>query len=92
MTSDERFAMLVDAEHIARDNRRLTRLLKDAQLRLPSACIEDIDTSPARRIDKALVRQLGACSWVHEQLGILLCGPTGVGKRGPILIPMGRNG
>ena len=80
LTSDERFALLVDAEYLARDNRRLGRLLKDAQLRLPSACIEDIDTSPARGVDKATVRQLGACSWVHEQLGILLCGPTGVGK------------
>ena len=80
LTFDERFALLVDAEYLARDNRRLGRLLKDAQLRLPSACIEDIDTSPARGVDKATVRQLGACSWVHEHLGILLCGPTGVGK------------
>ena len=48
LTFDERFALLVDAEHLARDNRRLSRLLKDAQLRLPSACIEDVDTSPAR--------------------------------------------
>ena len=80
LTFDERFALLVDAEHLARDNRRLGRLLRDAQLRLPNACIEDIDTSPARGIDKALVRQLGTCSWVHEHLSLLLCGPTGVGK------------
>ena len=39
---DERFAMIVDAEHLARDNRRLKRLLKDANLRIPSACIEDV--------------------------------------------------
>ena len=80
LSFDERFALLVDAEHLARDNRKLTRLLKDAQLRLPSACIEDIDTTPARGIDKAFVRQLGGCSWVQEHLSILLCGPTGVGK------------
>lgn len=49
---DERFGMLVDAEHLARDNRRLGRLLKDAQLRLPNACIEDIEASPTRGIDK----------------------------------------
>ncbi len=80
LTFDERFALLVDAEHLARDNRRLGRLLKDAQLRLPAACVEDIDTSPARGIDKAVVRQLGGCTWVQEHLSILLCGPTGVGK------------
>lgn len=80
LTFDERFGMLVDAEYLARDNRRLARLLKDAQLRLPNACVEDIDTAPARGVDKALVRQLGTGAWVHEHLNVLLCGPTGVGK------------
>lgn len=77
---DERFAMLVDAEYLARDNRRLTRLLKDAQLRLNNACVEDIEASPARGIDKATLRQLGTCAWLTEHLNVLLCGPTGVGK------------
>jgi DNA replication protein DnaC len=77
---DERFPLLVEAEHLARDNRRLGRLLKDAQLRLPSACLEDIDASPTRGLEKALVRQLGTCSWVHEHLNVLLTGATGVGK------------
>ena len=77
---DERFGMLVDAEHLARDNRRLRRLLKDAQLRLPNACVEDIEDSTARGLDKALVRQLGAGGWLREHLNVLLCGPTGVGK------------
>ena len=80
LTFDERFALLVEAEHLARDNRKLGRLLKDAQLRLPNACIEDVETSPTRGIDKAMVRQLGTCGWVNEHLSILLCGPTGVGK------------
>lgn len=77
---DERFALLVDAEHMARDNRRLSRLLKDAALRITGACVEDIDVSAGRGIDKAMVRQLASCSWVHEHLNVLLCGPTGVGK------------
>ena len=80
LSFDERFGMLVDAEHLARDNRRLGRLLKDAQLRLPNACIEDIETSPARGLDKALVRQLGAGGWIQEHLNVVLCGATGVGK------------
>ncbi len=80
LSFDERFGMLVDAEHLARDNRRLGRLLKDAQLRLPNACVEDIEASPARGIDRAMVRQLGADGWVHDHLNVLLSGPTGVGK------------
>lgn len=80
LSFDERFALLVDAEHRARDNRRLTRLLKDAELRIASACVEDVETSPARGLDKALVRQLGGCSWISEHNNVLITGPTGVGK------------
>jgi hypothetical protein len=43
---DTRFGMLVDAEHLARDNKRIVRALRVAKLRLPNACIEDIDFAP----------------------------------------------
>ena len=80
LSFDERFALLVDAEYLARDNRRLARLLKDAELRIPSACIEDVDTAAARGVDRALLRQLATCTWVREHLNVLVTGPTGVGK------------
>lgn len=80
LSFDERFTLLVDAEHQARDNRRLTRLLKDAQLRIPQACVEDVATSAARGIEKATLRQLAACGWVTEHLNVLITGGTGVGK------------
>jgi DNA replication protein DnaC len=80
LSFDERFGMLVDAEHLARDNRRLDRLLKEAQMRLTNASVEDIEVSPTRGLDKSLVRQLGACGWIGDHLNVLLCGPTGVGK------------
>ena len=80
LSFDERFALLVDAEHMARDNRRITRLLKDADLRIPNACIEDVKTSPARGLEKAMVRQLGSCAWIGEHLNVLITGLTGVGK------------
>src|SRR4051812_35272491 len=80
LTFDERFGLLVDAEYLARDNRRLGRLLKDAQLRIPGACIEDVEVSAERGLDRAMVRQLASCTWVAEHLNVLLSGPTGVGK------------
>jgi DNA replication protein DnaC len=80
LSFDERFGLLVEAEYRARENRRLGRLLKDAQLRLPHACVEDIEISAGRGLDKAMVRQLGTCGWVGDHLNVLLCGPTGVGK------------
>ena len=80
LTFDERFALIVDAEYLERHNRRLARLLKEADLRLPQACIEDVDCSTARGIDKATVRQLGTCSFIAEHLNVLVTGPTGIGK------------
>ena len=80
LSFDERFSLLVDAEYQARDNRRLTRLLKDAQLRIPQASVEDVEASSARGIDKSMLRQLGSCAWVGEHLNVLIAGATGVGK------------
>jgi DNA replication protein DnaC len=80
LSFDERLALLVDAEYLARDNRRLGRLLKGAQLRLSNACIEDVKVSGQRGLDRAMLRQLGSCTWVHEHLNVVISGPTGVGK------------
>jgi DNA replication protein DnaC len=80
LSFDERLALLVDAEYLARDNRRLQRLLKGAQLRIPSACIEDVKSSAQKGLDHAMLRQLAACTWIGEHLNVLISGPTGVGK------------
>lgn len=80
LSFDERFGLIVDAEYTTRDNRRLARLLKDAALRIPSACIEDVRVSPQRGLDKAMLRQLASGTWIGEHLNVLITGPTGVGK------------
>src|SRR5271154_6941408 len=77
---DERFGLLVDAEWMHRENRRLGRALREAKLKIGQACIEDIDCSARREIDKAVVRQLATCRWVQEHQSILVTGMTGTGK------------
>lgn len=77
---DERFGMLVDAEWLHRENRRLATALRDAKLKLAAACVEDIDYSAARELDKAQVRQLASCRWVAEHQNVLVTGMTGTGK------------
>ena len=77
---DERFGMLVDAEWMYRENKRLATALRDAKLRIANACIEDIDYSPKRELDKAQMRQLGTCRWVVEHQNVLITGATGTGK------------
>lgn len=77
---DARLALLVDAETLARDNKRIARLLRDAKLRIPGACIEDIDTSPKREIERSLVKTLAAGRWIADHQNVLITGMTGVGK------------
>ncbi len=77
---DERFGLLVDAEWLARENKRLTRALAEAKLKLPQACIEAVDYPARRELEKAVVRQLATCRWVHEHQNVIIVGATGVGK------------
>lgn len=77
---DERFGMLVDAEYLHRDNRRLARLLSEAKLRHSHACIEDVDAPAKRGLDNAVLQKLATCRWIEEHLNVVITGATGVGK------------
>ena len=80
LSFDERVGLLVEAEHLSRDNRKLTRRLKEAKLRIPNACLEDLDYAPRRELDRALIRQLATGRWIVEHHNVLITGATGVGK------------
>src|SRR5262245_19337777 len=77
---DERLGMLVDAEWMHRENKRITRLLREAKMRLAEACVEAIDYPAKRELDKAVIRQLQTCRWVQEHHAVLITGATGTGK------------
>lgn len=77
---DERLGLLVDAEWLARENKRLTRALQEAKLKLAQACIEAIDYPARRELDKAVIRQLATCRWIEEHHNVILVGATGTGK------------
>jgi DNA replication protein DnaC len=79
LTFDERLGMLVDHEILYRENRRLTRLLRDAKLRV-NACVEDIDYRHPRGLKRAEIVTLATCDWVQRQHNLCLTGPTGTGK------------
>ncbi len=77
---DERLALLVDAEWTDRQNKRLTRLLREAKLRIAGACLEDIAYAKERKLDRALMRQLATGRWIEAHQNVVITGPTGVGK------------
>lgn len=80
LSFDERFALLVDAEALYRENRRLKRLMRAAKLRLPNACLEDLWCRPNRGLDRGLIRQLTTGRWLAECRNLLVTGKTGTGK------------
>jgi DNA replication protein DnaC len=80
LSFDERFGLLVDAEWLHRENARLRRVLREAKLRMSTACVEDIDYAPKRELDKAQIRQLASCRWVAEHQNVIVTGKTGTGK------------
>jgi DNA replication protein DnaC len=79
LSFEERFSLLVDREYTPRDNRRMTRLLQNAKLRV-QACIEDIDFKAPRGLDRSVILRLAQGDWIRHAQNILITGPTGVGK------------
>jgi len=77
---DERLALLVEAEALSRENTRLAKLMREAKLRIPNACMEDVDYAPRRQLDKAQLRQLATGRWIADRQNVLITGMTGVGK------------
>ena len=77
---EEKLSLLVDSEWLERKNKKLRRLLKAACLREPGACLEGLDYSGSRGLDKGLVSRLSDCAWVREGRHLLITGACGTGK------------
>jgi DNA replication protein DnaC len=77
---EERLALLVDREVHWRNDKKQMRLLKDAHLKYPQACIEDLDTRAGRSLDRSAVMSLALGDWIESGHSVLITGPTGAGK------------
>ena len=77
---EERIALLVDREVHWRNDKRQTRLLKDARLKYSQASIEDLDTRAGRGVDRKAVMSLALGDWIDSGHSVLITGPTGAGK------------
>src|ERR1700739_1165988 len=79
LSFDERLAMLIDREEVDRHNAALAQRLRLAHLR-QAVCLEDIDFSTPRGLDRTLIRSLAAGRWLAEHNNVLVMGATGAGK------------
>jgi DNA replication protein DnaC len=71
--------MLLDAEILERNNRRLNRLQKEAKFRY-QAMIEQIKYDPSRGLDKSMIQSLASCQYIKDGSSIIITGATGCGK------------
>lgn len=76
---EERLALLVDQECTSRHQRQIERRVKIANFPLP-ACVEDLDLSPSRGLDRRFVLELAQSVWVSSHLNAIVVGATGAGK------------
>lgn len=79
MTPEEVVGIIVDREVTDRDNRKMKRRLKTADFR-QEARIEDIDWTPNRGLDRAVMMGLASGSWIQRHQNVIFCGPAGTGK------------
>ena len=56
--------LLVEDEKTHREDQRLKRILKNAKLRFPGACLEDVNYQHPRGLTKATMRELGTARWI----------------------------
>jgi len=80
LTFGERLGLLVDAEWSMRKSRRLTRLIRGAQLHFPNACVEDIEYREDRKLDRAVITKLSTCAYIQGKHNIIITGASGAGK------------
>ena len=80
LTFEERVGLMVDQEWATRKNNHMNRLMKGAGFSVPSACVENIEYVPERKLNKELLTTLSTCNYIREHHNVILLGPTGNGK------------
>lgn len=71
--------LLLDRERAIRDAKGMQRRLVAARLKL-NVSIEEVDFKHPRGLDAKLLRSLQSGQWIAEKRGVIITGPTGVGK------------
>jgi len=80
LTHDELLGFIVDCEYDRRRNNKIKRLLKNARIKLATACLEDLTYSSKRNLRKEQVRNILSSNYIENHHNILIAGATGVGK------------
>lgn len=75
----ERLELLIEHEHLSREQRKQNRLARLAQFKL-RATLQDIDYQHKRNITRSQMAQLAKADWLERGQNLLITGPCGSGK------------
>lgn len=71
--------ILIQAEKDSRESNRISKLVKDANFRLP-ALLEELDIDETRGVPADIVLQLSSGEYIKSGQTVIICGATGTGK------------
>lgn len=77
---NEWLGLMLDREVAARADKRFANRLRNAKMRFPNACIEDVDFAASRGLDRRQILSLAQGDWIKAKEQIILTGQTGTGK------------
>jgi len=77
---NEWLGLMLDREAAARADKRFANRLRNAKMRFPNACIEDVDFAVSRGLDRRQILALAQGDWIKAREQIILTGQTGTGK------------
>lgn len=77
---NEWLGLMLDREAAARADKRFANRLRNARMRFPNACVEDIDFAASRGLDRRQILSLAQGNWIRAREQIILTGQTGTGK------------
>jgi DNA replication protein DnaC len=80
LSGDDLLSFVVDAEFDQKNQNRIERLLRQAGLKIPAACVADLQFSAQRNLRKEHLDQVLNADFLKQQKNVLISGATGVGK------------
>ena len=80
LSFEERFGLIIDIEWAKRKNNRLTKLIRSAGFSDNNACIENVEYTADRKLDKTQIITLATCNYIQNKNNIIILGAAGAGK------------
>ena len=79
---NEWLGLMLDREATTRADKRFANRIRNAKMRFPDACIEDVSFAADRGLDRRQILSLAQGDWIKAHEQIILTGQTGTGKTG----------